>query len=304
MTEPLTRIEQEWADAPVSADLAHAQSDILTLLARLREVQEDLERTSAKLREAEAERDAMRASVEMAVHERKRASQAEKERDDWKNTASVERDRHLELFDDLEKSEADRDAWAKSCEESDAEADAASKSRPQRGSCATSCGQVLPRVPARPGGRPLPALQAQAAHAELVPRLRIVPRQARPLLRRPRAARLRAAGRHRAASRSSSTTSGASAPAAPTTRTSRSPRDFFKWAGATREAPRRPHLPIEKARKRGVHREIFNPDQRARSSPPDDPRDRLALRLLLDYGLRKGALQAVQFQHFDHYRAR
>jgi len=35
-----------------------------------------------------------------------------------------------------------------------------------------------------------------------------------------------------------------------------------------------------------------------------DLRDKLALRLLLDYGLRKGALQGVQFKHFDHYRKR
>jgi hypothetical protein len=27
-------------------------------------------------------------------------------------------------------------------------------------------------------------------------------------------------------------------------------------------------------------------------------------RLLLDYGLRKGALRSVQFKHFDHYRKR
>ncbi len=30
----------------------------------------------------------------------------------------------------------------------------------------------------------------------------------------------------------------------------------------------------------------------------------MALRLLLDYGLRKGALQAVRFKHFDHQRRR
>lgn len=35
-----------------------------------------------------------------------------------------------------------------------------------------------------------------------------------------------------------------------------------------------------------------------------DLRDRLCLCLLLDYGLRKGALQAVQFKHFDHRRKR
>ena len=32
--------------------------------------------------------------------------------------------------------------------------------------------------------------------------------------------------------------------------------------------------------------------------------NKIALRLLLDYGLRKGALQRVQFKHFDHHRKR
>jgi site-specific recombinase XerC len=36
----------------------------------------------------------------------------------------------------------------------------------------------------------------------------------------------------------------------------------------------------------------------------DDIRDRVALHLLLDYGLRKGALQTIQFRHFDHLRKR
>jgi site-specific recombinase XerC len=33
-------------------------------------------------------------------------------------------------------------------------------------------------------------------------------------------------------------------------------------------------------------------------------RDRIALRLLLDYALRKGALRVVQIKHFDHQRRR
>ena len=33
----------------------------------------------------------------------------------------------------------------------------------------------------------------------------------------------------------------------------------------------------------------------------DELRDRIAVRLLLNYGLRKGALKALQFKHFDHY---
>ncbi len=52
-------------------------------------------------------------------------------------------------------------------------------------------------------------------------------------------------------------------------------------------------------------RTTFRPDDRAAilASNPE-LRDRLALRLLLDYGLRKGALQGVQVKHFDHYRKR
>jgi integrase len=36
----------------------------------------------------------------------------------------------------------------------------------------------------------------------------------------------------------------------------------------------------------------------------DDLRDRIALRLLLNYALRKSELRAVQFKHFDHVRLR
>jgi integrase len=54
-----------------------------------------------------------------------------------------------------------------------------------------------------------------------------------------------------------------------------------------------------------VYRTTFSPDQRrAIIASQSDLRDRIALRLLLDYGLRKGALQAIQFQHFDHARKR
>lgn len=66
-----------------------------------------------------------------------------------------------------------------------------------------------------------------------------------------------------------------------------------------------PTLPIERARSRQVYRTTFSAEQRrAIISEQPDLRDRIALRLLLDYGLRKGALQAVQFKHFDHQRKR
>ena len=44
--------------------------------------------------------------------------------------------------------------------------------------------------------------------------------------------------------------------------------------------------------------------RRAIIAEAEDLRDRIALRLLLEYGLRKGALQAIQFKHFDHPRRR
>lgn len=81
--------------------------------------------------------------------------------------------------------------------------------------------------------------------------------------------------------------------------------DFFKWQAVRGELHGDPTLPIERARKRDVHREIFTGDQRrAIVAENDDLRDRIGLRLLLDYGLRKGSLQAVRFQHFDHVRKR
>jgi integrase/recombinase XerC len=66
-----------------------------------------------------------------------------------------------------------------------------------------------------------------------------------------------------------------------------------------------PTLAIERARARNVYRTTFTADQRrAIVASQEELRDRIALRLLLDYGLRKGALQAVQFKHFDHARKR
>jgi site-specific recombinase XerD len=80
-------------------------------------------------------------------------------------------------------------------------------------------------------------------------------------------------------------------------------RGFFKDAILRGKLHGDPTLAIRRARKTGVYRTVFTPDQRKAilaSSP--ELRDQVALRLLLDYGLRKGALQRVQFKHFDHYR--
>jgi site-specific recombinase XerC len=82
-------------------------------------------------------------------------------------------------------------------------------------------------------------------------------------------------------------------------------RDFFRWQVLRGSLHGDPTLPIERARKAGVYRTTFTPDQRAAILAQNpDLRAAVALRLLLDYGLRKGALQKVQFRHFDHYRKR
>jgi integrase/recombinase XerC len=81
--------------------------------------------------------------------------------------------------------------------------------------------------------------------------------------------------------------------------------DFFEFWVLRGRLQGDPTTPIERAKARGVHRTTFTPDQR-RAIVAEQPelRDRLALRLLFDYALRKGSLQQVRFQHFDHVRKR
>jgi len=82
-------------------------------------------------------------------------------------------------------------------------------------------------------------------------------------------------------------------------------RDFFKWAQMRRGLAGDPTLVLERAKTPDVYRTTFTQDQRqAIISETADRRDRLALRLLLDYALRKGALQVIQFKHFDFQRRR
>jgi integrase/recombinase XerC len=82
-------------------------------------------------------------------------------------------------------------------------------------------------------------------------------------------------------------------------------RDFLKFQRLRGRMDRDPTEAIERARSRQVHRTTFTNDQRrAIIASQDELRDRIALRLLFDYGLRKGALQAIQFKHFDHQRRR
>jgi site-specific recombinase XerC len=82
-------------------------------------------------------------------------------------------------------------------------------------------------------------------------------------------------------------------------------RDFFKFQVLRGRLHGDPTLGIERAKKRAVYRSTFTEaDRIAIVSQQESRRDRLALRLLLDYGLRKGALQRVQFRHFDHQERR
>lgn len=58
-------------------------------------------------------------------------------------------------------------------------------------------------------------------------------------------------------------------------------------------------------RRAQLDRTTFSSDQvRAIVASQDDLRDRVAVRLLLNYGIRKGALKAIQCKHFDHHRKR
>jgi integrase len=77
--------------------------------------------------------------------------------------------------------------------------------------------------------------------------------------------------------------------------------------GPLRAPARHPSLPIRPPKKRGVYRQTFS-EQERQAIIADGPdlgrlhRDRCALRLELDYGVRKGALGRIQFKHFDHNR--
>ena len=81
--------------------------------------------------------------------------------------------------------------------------------------------------------------------------------------------------------------------------------DFFAWQVKRGRMHSNPTALIDRARSRQVYRTTFSNDQRrAIIAQAERRQDRIALRLLLDYALRKGALKAVQFQHFDHQRKR
>lgn len=82
-------------------------------------------------------------------------------------------------------------------------------------------------------------------------------------------------------------------------------RDFFKYQIMRERLHGDPTLAIERAKARQVYRTTFTPEQRlAILAANPDRRDRICLRLLLDFGIRKGALRSIQFKHFDHQRRR
>jgi integrase len=82
-------------------------------------------------------------------------------------------------------------------------------------------------------------------------------------------------------------------------------RDFFLFHVRRGSLRGDPTLTIERAKARAVYRTTFTKAHReAIFATNTDRSDRLALRLLLDYGLRKGALAGVRFEHFDHEKRR
>lgn len=86
-------------------------------------------------------------------------------------------------------------------------------------------------------------------------------------------------------------------------------KDFFKYLVLKGKLHGDPALPLVTHKKRDVHRETFSDKSRLLiitqgPSPDHLLRDSIALHLLLDYGIRKGALQHIQFRHFDHSRQR
>jgi integrase len=79
--------------------------------------------------------------------------------------------------------------------------------------------------------------------------------------------------------------------------------DFFRFQVLRGELHGDPMLRIDKAKGRDVYRTVFTPSTRTAifAANPTQP-DITALRLLLTYALRKGALQTVRFEHFDFHR--
>lgn len=79
--------------------------------------------------------------------------------------------------------------------------------------------------------------------------------------------------------------------------------EFFKFWRKLGRLQGDPMLLVEPAKMRDVERTVYSDEQRtAILSSAIEQRDRVALRLLLDYGLRKGACRGIRFKDFDHQR--
>ena len=80
-------------------------------------------------------------------------------------------------------------------------------------------------------------------------------------------------------------------------------KDFFRYLTMKGELRGDPTLAIDRAKARDPERTVFTTDQlRAIIAQQEDLRDRVVLRLMLTYALRKGSVRACQFKHFDHVR--
>ena len=80
-------------------------------------------------------------------------------------------------------------------------------------------------------------------------------------------------------------------------------REFFAWLQARGELRGNPALSVTRAKARDPYRETFTAHQvNAILASNADLRDRIGLRLLLHYALRKSELRTCRFEHFDHVR--
>jgi integrase len=76
--------------------------------------------------------------------------------------------------------------------------------------------------------------------------------------------------------------------------------DLFKWHVARGTIARDPMLTIERAKTRQVLRQTFTDAQVIQILAANTAaRDQIALRLLLFFGIRKGALRGIRFEHFN-----
>lgn len=81
--------------------------------------------------------------------------------------------------------------------------------------------------------------------------------------------------------------------------------DMFSWHVARGTILRNPVATIERAKARPILRVTFTDAQVARIFEANrEPHDQIALRLLLHYGIRKGALRGVRFENFDTEKRR